>query len=53
MRRKLCRLEGEQREARHRGDHVDKAVQRMGEIEEIQFDIKRHEKLLQRRMGAM
>ena len=48
MRRKLSRLEGEQKEARHRGD-VDKAVQRQGEIEEVHFDLKRHEKLRQRR----
>ena len=43
IKRKLARLEGEQREARHRGD-VDKAVQRQGEIEELLFDLKRVEK---------
>ena len=47
MRRKLCRLEGEQKEARHRGD-VDKAVQRQGEIEEVLFDLKRSDKLRMR-----
>ena len=36
---------------RHSGD-VDKAVQRQGEIEEVQFDLKRKEKLRQRRIGG-
>ena len=43
LKRKLARLEGEQRESRHRGD-VDKAVQRQGEIEEVQYDLQRKER---------